>query len=76
MSICHFFFLAEKAKAKKEEEIKEGPRTERTVDEIIASLRNQSTTGQYVSLWTFFSSEFSVQSVLIPSFNYFEEAGF
>lgn len=41
------FAVGEKGKGKKEEEVPEGgPRTERTVDEIIASLRSQSRTGQ------------------------------
>jgi len=58
MKSCKLFVLlfdenvhsaGEKNKGKKEEEVKEGgQRTERTVDEIIASLRSQSRTGQYV----------------------------
>ena len=41
-----FLYKGEKGKGKKEEEKEEGPRTERTVDEIIASLRSQSRSGQ------------------------------
>ena len=43
-----FLYKGEKGLKKKEEDKEEGPRTERTVDEIIASLRSQSKSGQWV----------------------------
>jgi hypothetical protein len=43
------FDSGDKGKGKKDEDAKDGAqRAERTVDEIIASLRSQSRTGQYV----------------------------
>ena len=43
------FVCSDKSGKKKEDSAKEeGPRTERTVDEIINALRSQSRAGQYV----------------------------